>query len=42
MPPTRPQYPPEFKEEAIRLMRSYAKPLAQISRELLMKEVEAA
>lgn len=34
MPPTRPAYPPEFREEAVRLMRSSGKPLAQISREL--------
>ena len=38
MPPTRPPYPPEFKEEAIRLMRSSEKPLAQISRELDVSE----
>ena len=38
MPPTRPSYPPEFKEETIRLMRSSVKPLAQISRELDVSE----
>jgi transposase len=38
VPPTRPSYPPEFKEEAIRLMRSSVKPLAQISRELDVSE----
>jgi len=38
VPPTRPPYPPEFKEEAIRLMRSSGKPLAQISRELDVSE----
>ena len=38
MPPTRPAYPPEFKEEAVRLMRSSRKPLAQISRELDVSE----
>lgn len=38
MPPTRPPYPPEFKEEAVRLMRSSGKPLAQISRELDVSE----
>ncbi len=38
MPPTRPPYPPQFKEEAIRLMRSFEKPLAQISRELDVSE----
>lgn len=38
MPPTRPPYPPEYKEEAIRLMRSSGKSLAQISRELDVSE----
>ncbi len=38
MPRTRPPYPPEFKEEAIRLMRSSSKSLAQISRELDVSE----
>jgi len=38
VPPTRPPYPPQFKEEAIRLMRSSEKPLAQISRELDVSE----
>lgn len=38
MPRTRPPYPPEFKEEAVRLMRSSEKPLAQISRELDVSE----
>ena len=38
MPPTRPPYPPQFKEEALRLMRSSGKPLAQISRELDVSE----
>lgn len=38
MPPTRPPYPPEFREEAVRLMRSSGKPLAQISRELDVSE----
>lgn len=38
MPPTRPAYPPEFREEAVRLMRSSGKPLAQISRELDVAE----
>jgi transposase len=38
VPPTRPPYPPEFKEEAIRLMRSSEKPMAQISRELDVAE----
>jgi transposase len=36
--PPRPPYPPEFKEEAVRLMRSSGKPLAQISRELDVSE----
>ncbi|MGH3145283.1 MAG: transposase [Rubrobacter sp.] len=38
MPPTKPPYPPEFKEEAVRLMRSSEKPLARISRELDVSE----
>ena len=39
MPPTRPPYPQEFREEAVRLMRSSEKkPLAQISRELGVSE----
>jgi transposase len=38
VPPTRPSYPPEFKEEAVRLMRSSEKALAQISRELDVSE----
>jgi len=38
VPPTRPPYPKEFKEEATRLMRSSEKPLAQISRELDVSE----
>lgn len=38
MPQTKPPYPPEFKEEAVRLMRSSGKPLAQISRELDVSE----
>ena len=38
MPPTRPPYPPQFKEEAVRLMRSSEKPLARISRELGVSE----
>ena len=31
---TRPPYPAEFKEEAVRLARSSGKPVAQIAREL--------
>ncbi len=38
MPPTRPPYPPQFKEEAIRLMLSSEKPLTRISRELDVSE----
>jgi transposase len=38
VPPTRPPYPPQFKEEAIKLMRSSEKSLAQISRELDVAE----
>jgi transposase len=38
VPPTRPPYPPQFKEEAIKLMRSSGKSLAQISRELDVSE----
>jgi len=36
--PTRAPYPPEFKEETMRLLRSSGKPLAQISRELDVSE----
>ncbi len=38
MPATRPPYPPEFKEAAVRLMRSSGKTLAQVSRELDVAE----
>ncbi len=38
MPATRPPYPPEFKEEAVRLMRSSGKALARTSRELDVAE----
>jgi transposase len=34
MPKSRPPYPPEFRAEAIRLMRTSGKPLAQLAREL--------
>ena len=34
MPRTRPPYPPEFRQEAVRLVRSSGKPQAQIAREL--------
>ncbi len=38
MPPTRPPYPPEFREEAVRLMHSAPKSVAQLSRELGVSE----
>ena len=34
MPRTRPPYPPEFRQEAVRLVKSSNKPQAQIAREL--------
>ena len=34
MPNTRPPYPPEFRQEAVRLVGSAGKPLAAIAREL--------
>ncbi len=34
MPKSRAPYPPEFRTEAIRLVRSSGKPMAQIAREL--------
>ena len=34
MPRTRPPYPPEFRREAIRLLRSSGKPIAELAREL--------
>jgi transposase len=34
MPRTRPPYPPEFRAEAVELMRSGAKSLAELSRDL--------
>lgn len=34
MPRTRPPYPPEFREEAVRLARESGKPTAQIARDL--------
>lgn len=34
MPRTRPPYPPEFRQEAVRLVRSSGKPQAAIAREL--------
>ena len=34
MPRSRPPYPPEFREEAVRLTRESGKPTAQIARDL--------
>jgi transposase len=34
MPRTRPAYPPEFRAEAVELIRSGAKSLAELSRDL--------
>jgi transposase len=34
MPRSRPPYPREFREEAVRLVRSSGRPIAQIAREL--------
>ena len=34
MPNTRPPYPPEFRQEAVRLVQSSGRPLAAIAREL--------
>lgn len=34
MPNTRPPYPPEFRAEAVRLVRSTGKPISQIARQL--------
>jgi transposase len=34
MPRTRPPYPPEFRAEAVRLLRESAKPASQIARDL--------
>ena len=34
MPRTRPPYPKEFREEAVRLVKESGKPVSQISREL--------
>ena len=38
MPKTRPPYPPEFRAEAVRLIRSSGKPLSQISKDLGVSE----
>ena len=34
MPRTRPPYPPEFRREAVRLVRSSGKPIVEVAREL--------
>ena len=34
MPKSRPPYPPEFRQEAVRLVQSSGRPLAAIAREL--------
>ena len=34
MPNTKPPYPPEFRQEAVRLVRSSGKPVVQLAREL--------
>jgi transposase-like protein len=34
MPRSKPPYPREFREEAVRLVRSSGRPIAQIAREL--------
>jgi transposase len=34
MPKSRPPYPREFREEAVRLARTSGRPMAQIAREL--------
>jgi transposase len=38
VPRTRPPYPPEFRAEAVRLIRSSGKPLSQISKDLGVSE----
>ena len=38
MPRTRPPYPPEFRAEAVRLIRSSGKPLSTISKDLGVSE----
>jgi transposase len=38
VPRTRPPYPPEFRVEAVRLIRSSGKPLSKISRDLGVSE----
>lgn len=34
MPRTRPPYPPEFRREAVRLVRSSGRPISEVAREL--------
>jgi transposase len=34
MPPTKPPYPPEFRREAVELVRISEKPIAQVARDL--------
>ena len=34
MPRTRPPYPPEFRREAVRLVRSSGRPISEAAREL--------
>ncbi len=36
MPRTRPPYPPEFRREAVRLVRSSGRPISEVARELGM------
>jgi transposase len=38
VPRTRPPYPPEFRVEAVRLIRSSGKPLSEISKDLGVSE----
>jgi transposase len=38
VPRTRPPYPPEFRAEAVRLIRSSGRPLSQISKDLGVSE----
>jgi transposase len=38
VPRTRPPYPPEFRAEAVRLIRSSGKPLSEISKDLGVSE----
>ena len=38
MPKTRPPYPPEFREEAVRLVRSSGRPMREIAADLDVSE----